>query len=184
MSTTTAPAPPARPPAGDGRGPSGPPIRRRRRSLGALAAVVVAAAALARFATADTSSDPAAPARRPSTPAEQVTALEDRADARPRDPRVWRDLAAAYLARGAETFDPAYYDLTDRALRRASDLAPEDPETTVLQGSLALSRHQFADALALGTAAHGAAPGVAAAASRADCMVRMACGVRPFSCWR
>ena len=158
MTTTTAPAPPARPPAGDGRGPSGPPIRRRRRSLGALAAVAVAALALVRFATADTGGDTAAPPRRPSTPAQQVAALEDRADARPRDPRVWRDLAAAYLARGAETFDPAYYDLTHLALGRAADLAPDDPETTVLQGSLALARHQFADALALGTAASQAAP--------------------------
>ena len=158
MSTTTAPAPPARPPAGDGRGPSGPPIRRRRRSLGALAAAAVATAALVRFATADSGGDTAAPARRPSTPAEQVAALEDRADARPRDPRVWRDLASGYLARGAETFDPAYYDLTDRALRRASELAPDDPETTVLQGSLALARHQFPDALTLGTAASEAAP--------------------------
>jgi tetratricopeptide (TPR) repeat protein len=158
MSTTTAPAPPARPPAGHGRGPSGPPIRRRRRSFGALAAAAVAVVALARFATADSGDDPAAPPRRPSTPAQQVAALEARADARPRDPRGWRDLAAAYLARGAETSDPAFYDLTERALGRADDLAPADPETTVLQGSLALARHQFADALALGTAAREAAP--------------------------
>lgn len=133
--------------------------RRRQRSLGALAAAAVAVLALARFATASSSSeDGTAPPRRATTPAEQVAALEARADARPRDPRVWRDVAAAYLARGAETADPAYYDLTDRALGRAASLAPDDPETTVLQGSLALARHQFADALALGTAASEAAP--------------------------
>jgi tetratricopeptide (TPR) repeat protein len=157
MSTTTAPAPPARPPAGDGRGPSAPPIRRRR-SLGALAAAAVAALALARFATADSGGDPAPPPRPPATPVEQLAALEARSEARPQDPRVWRDLAAAYLARGAETGDPAFTDLTDRALGRAESLAPDDPETTVLQGSLALARHQFADALALGTAASEAAP--------------------------
>jgi tetratricopeptide (TPR) repeat protein len=133
--------------------------RRRQRSLGALAAAAVAVLALARFATASSSDEGGAPSPpRATTPAEQVAALEARADARPRDPRVWRDVAAAYLARGAETADPAYYDLTERALGRAGSLAPDDPETTVLQGSLALARHQFADALALGTAASEAAP--------------------------
>src|SRR4051812_7526970 len=132
--------------------------RRRRRSLGALTAAAVAVLALVRFATAD-AGNAAPPHRpRPSTPAQQVAALEARTEVRPRDPRVWRDLAGAYLARGAETFDPTFYDLTDRALRKAEALAPHDPETTVLEGSLALSRHQFADALALGTTAHQAAP--------------------------
>src|SRR4051812_21646971 len=132
--------------------------RRRRRSIGALAAAAVAVLALVRFATADAGNGTPAPRPRPSTPAQQVTALEERADARPRDPRVWRDLAGAYLARGAETFDPTFYDLTDRALGKAVALAPDDPETTVLQGSLALARHQFGTALDLGTAAHAAAP--------------------------
>src|SRR5829696_8782971 len=133
--------------------------RRRQRSLGALAAAAVAVLALARFATASSSDEGVAPPpRRATTPAEQVAALEDRTETRPRDPRVWQDVAAAYLARGAETADPAYHDLTDRALGRAGSLAPDDPDTTVLRGSLALARHQFADALALGTAAAAAAP--------------------------
>src|SRR5215208_5924813 len=133
-------------------------IRRRRRSLGALAAAAVAVLALARFATADAGDDPPGAARRPSSPAEQVASLEARADARPDDVRVWRDLAAAYLAQGASTADPAYYDLTDRALRRAERLVQDDPETTVLAGSLALARHQFGEALDLATAAREAAP--------------------------
>src|SRR5919107_1760041 len=111
--------------------------RRRQRSLGALAAAAVAVLAVARFATASSSEGGSPPPPRMSTPAEQVAALEARADERPRDVRVWRDLAAAYLARGAETANPAYSDLTDRALQRAAALAPDDPETTVLQGSLA-----------------------------------------------
>src|SRR5829696_2800020 len=108
--------------------------RRRQRSLGALAAAAVAVLALARFATASSSDEGGAPPpRRATTPAEQVAALEARTETRPRDPGAWRDLGAA-------------------------SLAPDDPETTVLQGSLALARHQFADALALGTAAAEAAP--------------------------
>lgn len=166
MSATTAPVGPRPSPSGDRRGPSTgrgvgdrPPASRRarRRSLGALAAAAVAAVALGRFATADTSEGTGAP-RRPSTPAAQIASLEARTEARPDDVRVWQDLAGAYLGRGAETADPAYHELTERALVRAEDLAPGNPETTVLQGSLALARHEFADALGLAVAATDAAP--------------------------
>jgi tetratricopeptide (TPR) repeat protein len=132
--------------------------RRRRRSLGALAAAAVAILALARFATADADGDGTTAPRRTTTAAEQVSALEARTDARPDDAGAWRDLAAAYLARGAETADPGYHDLTERALRRAEELAPGHSDTTVLQGGLALARHEFADALNFGEAAGAAAP--------------------------
>ncbi len=165
MSATTAPAGPRSSPSGDQRGPSvggrvtGPrPPARRRITFGAIGALVVAGLALARFATADTAGDAAPPPRAAASAAEQVSTLEDRVEADPESLRGWQDLAAAYLSRAAETGDPSYYDLTDRALGHAEELAPGQQETTVRRGALALARHQFADALALGTTATAAAP--------------------------
>jgi tetratricopeptide (TPR) repeat protein len=56
-------------------------------------------------------------------------------------------LGLAYEQRARATADPRFYTLADGVLRKA---AADDPLAVVGRGSLALSRHRFRDALALG----------------------------------
>jgi tetratricopeptide (TPR) repeat protein len=56
----------------------------------------------------------------------------------------------AYEQRARETGDPSYYSKAEGALRRALRLRPDDLAATAGLGSLALSRHRFRQALALG----------------------------------
>ena len=63
-------------------------------------------------------------------------------------------LGLAYQQRARETGDPAYYTKSEQALNRALRLAPRDLVATSGLGSLALSRHRFAEALVLGRKAH------------------------------
>ena len=67
-------------------------------------------------------------------------------------------LGLAYQQRARETGDPTYYTKSDEALRRALRLAPRDLIATSGLGSLALSRHRFREALALGRRAHAISP--------------------------
>ena len=90
-------------------------------------------------------SPPRRPARRPSSssrPARRPTR---------RTCRRGRSCRAATSSRPSRTSDPAYYDLTRRALDRAAALAPGDHATTVTEGVLALSLHDFAGALEQGS---------------------------------
>src|ERR1700750_3271776 len=59
-------------------------------------------------------------------------------------------LGLAYQQRARETGDPTYYTKSDEVLSRALRLAPRDLVATSGLGSLALSRHRFREALALG----------------------------------
>jgi tetratricopeptide (TPR) repeat protein len=68
----------------------------------------------------------------------------------PRDVHSYDLLGLAYQQRARETGDPAYYTKSEGVLRRALALAPNDLLATSGLGSLALSRHRFRDALALG----------------------------------
>ena len=61
-------------------------------------------------------------------------------------------LGLAYQQRARETGDPTYYTKSGEALHRALRLAPRDLLATSGLGSLALSRHRFREALALGRA--------------------------------
>ena len=67
-------------------------------------------------------------------------------------------LALAYQQRARETGDPTYYTKSGEALHRALGVAPRDLVATSGLGSLALSRHRFAEALALGRRAHAISP--------------------------
>ncbi len=88
-----------------------------------------------------------------------VAKLQARLRADPRDARGYALLGLAYLQRARETGDPSYYPRSERALRRALRLLPADPAATAGLGSLALSRHRFREALALGRRALRLAPG-------------------------
>jgi len=82
-------------------------------------------------------------------PARVVHTLERRVARMPHDGDALAVLALAYQQRARETGDPAYYRLSDTALRRAS--AAGGPLSLIAQGeaSLANTRHRFRDGLRL-----------------------------------
>ena len=71
--------------------------------------------------------------------------------ANPRDEHSYALLGLAYQQRARETGDPTYYTKSgERAATARCALAPNDLLATSGLGSLALSRHRFREALALG----------------------------------
>jgi tetratricopeptide (TPR) repeat protein len=90
-----------------------------------------------------------------------VRGLQARLRSDPDDARGYALLGLAYQQRARETGDPAWYPRSQRALRRALRLAPGDATAIGGLGSLALSRHRFREALALGRRALRLAPGSA-----------------------
>jgi tetratricopeptide (TPR) repeat protein len=80
---------------------------------------------------------------------------------RPDDAHAAALLGLAYQQRARETGDPSYYSRSEGVLRRALALDPRDPLATSGLGSLALSRHRFRDALALGRRARAISPATA-----------------------
>ena len=87
-----------------------------------------------------------------------VLQLQDALRAQPRDVHGLDLLGLAYQQRARETGDAAYYTKSDGVLRRALALAPNDLLATSGLGSLALSRHRFREALALGRRARSLSP--------------------------
>jgi tetratricopeptide (TPR) repeat protein len=79
-----------------------------------------------------------------------VAGLQQHLKASPKDAEGYAELGLAYQQRARETGDPSWYPRSDRALRRALRLAPDNAVAVGGLGSLALSRHRFRDALALG----------------------------------
>jgi tetratricopeptide (TPR) repeat protein len=71
-------------------------------------------------------------------------------------------LGLAYQQRARETGDPTWYPKSSGILTRALRLAPRDLPATSGLGSLALSRHRFAEALAIGRRAVALSPSTAA----------------------
>src|SRR5215211_49277 len=61
--------------------------------------------------------------------------------------------------RWRETADPTYLTRSEEALRRAVDLEPDNAQAVLGLASVALSRHDFRRALALGRRAQALAPG-------------------------
>jgi tetratricopeptide (TPR) repeat protein len=76
----------------------------------------------------------------------------------PSDVHSYDLLGLAYQQRARETGDPTYYTKSEGVLRRALALAPKDLLATSGLGSLALSRHRFREALALGRRARALSP--------------------------
>ena len=97
---------------------------------------------------------------RPAATARQQPSSKLQAKLRSRPERVHAldALGLAYQQRARETGDPAYYTKSEQALNRALRLAPRDLIATSGLGSLALSRHRFAEALVLGRKAHAISP--------------------------
>jgi tetratricopeptide (TPR) repeat protein len=92
------------------------------------------------------------------TPEARVRQLEQAVRRDPRDRAKLQDLGAAYVQAVATGEDVALYNDAQAVLERAQLLAPDDPRTKVTQGYLALARHDFARARALGSGVHDAYP--------------------------
>src|SRR5207248_11785123 len=80
--------------------------------------------------------------------------LQSQLETNPKDEHTWVRLGLAYQQRARETGDPSYYTKSDGALHRALALDDRDELVYSGLGSLALSRHRFREALALGEKAH------------------------------
>lgn len=80
----------------------------------------------------------------------QIADLQARIARRPPSAQTYTGLGVAYLQKARESGDPSYYSRADAALKQALDLDAEDADTAVGLGTLALARHQFEQALAVG----------------------------------
>jgi tetratricopeptide (TPR) repeat protein len=98
-----------------------------------------------------------------STTASRVAKLEQQVRLAPNDGDALANLAAAYTQRARETGDPSFYSLADTAVQRALISNPDDVQAIIVAGGLALSRHDFIGALALGERAIAIEPSIAAA---------------------
>lgn len=87
--------------------------------------------------------------------------LQEQVRANPADARGFALLGLAYQQRARETGDPIYYTKSEGVLKSALRLSPDDLLATSGLGALALSRHRFRDALALGRRAVALAPSTA-----------------------
>jgi len=97
----------------------------------------------------------------PQSTAEVVARAQAEVRANPYDVTALDKLGLAYQQSARETGDPTYYTKSGEALQRALKLAPHDLIATSGLGSLALSRHRFRDALALGRRALRISPSTA-----------------------
>ncbi len=79
-----------------------------------------------------------------------VSRLQKALRANPQDGKSAALLGLAYQQRARETGDPSYYAKSEAALRDALRIDPDDLTATGGLGSLALARHRFREALALG----------------------------------
>jgi tetratricopeptide (TPR) repeat protein len=116
--------------------------------------------AAGRVITYDSSGDASisSTAKERSTPEKRVEQLEEAVRRDPRDRAKLQDLGAAYVQAVAAGGDVALYNDAEAVLERAEAVAPNDPRTQVIQGYLALARHDFGRARELGLGAHDARP--------------------------
>ena len=94
-------------------------------------------------------------------PSTQIGRLEEAVRVRPSDAEALAHLGLAYQGRYRETADPSDLARSEDALGRALRLDPASVTATSGLASLALSRHDFREALRLGRRAVAAAPGTA-----------------------
>ena len=88
----------------------------------------------------------------------EIAGLQAELRLSPHNVKALDTLGLAYQQRVRETGDPAYYGKADGILHEALGLAPRDLIATAGLGQLALSRHRFREALALGERARLISP--------------------------
>jgi tetratricopeptide (TPR) repeat protein len=137
----------------------------KRLILGGLAAGTTAAALLLGGVLTDGSAQDAGSVPVASaitaTGSALIPQLQQEVRANPTDVTGLGFLGLAYQQRARETGDPSYYTKSDGVLRRALRYSPDDLVSTTGLGALALSRHRFRDALALGRRAVALSPSTA-----------------------
>jgi tetratricopeptide (TPR) repeat protein len=137
----------------------------KRLILGGLAAGLTAAALLLGGVLTDGSAQEAGTVRVASGIGEiggvLLPQLQQQVRANPTDVVGLGLLGLAYQQRARETGDPSYYTKSEGVLRRALRYSPDDLVVTGGLGTLALSRHRFRDALALGRRAIALSPSTA-----------------------
>jgi tetratricopeptide (TPR) repeat protein len=149
------------PATGGGTDSSRPPVASRRVSATFVAWLVCAAVVgasvgrLVFFTPSPSATTDAVPAITSETSSSaSIRVLEQRVQDAPTDVRALQALGNTYVRRAAEVADPAFYDLAQGAFDRADAVRPELDETRLGRALLALSRHDFAQALALGSTVH------------------------------
>lgn len=136
-------------------------MRRAGRWLVAFAVCVVASSAVLLATRMDVAELPAAVDRLldQRTDGERAIAnAQARLASGPNDPRLLAQLGSAYLFRVRETYDPSLYTKAGALIDIALARAPRDPDVVLAAASLALSRHEFSDALSLGLILQAVAP--------------------------
>jgi tetratricopeptide (TPR) repeat protein len=93
--------------------------------------------------------------------AETIARLEEENRAQPGDADVLVSLGFAYQVRWRESADASYLPRSESALRGALRTRPNDPNAVLGLGSLTLIRHEFREALRLGSRAKRLLPGSA-----------------------
>jgi tetratricopeptide (TPR) repeat protein len=104
--------------------------------------------------------DTAAPAPAPIERSDEgaIGKLQDRIRRNPEDTPAYAQLGLALLQRVRETADPTLYPRAEAAFAEALKRDPQQFDALLGEGSLALSRHQFADALRWGERASALNP--------------------------
>jgi tetratricopeptide (TPR) repeat protein len=96
-----------------------------------------------------------------ATTAQRIEGLQAQVRQAPSDPDGYAQLGLAYLQQVRETGDPTFYPRAEGTFERALRLDSGNFTATSALGSLALARHDFRRALALGEQAARINPGVA-----------------------
>jgi tetratricopeptide (TPR) repeat protein len=96
-----------------------------------------------------------------ATTAQRIHGLQAQVREAPSDPEAYGELGLAYLQQVRETGDPTFYPRAEGSFEQALRLEPRDFTATSGLGSLALARHDFRGALALGERAARINPDVA-----------------------
>src|SRR5947209_10231535 len=89
----------------------------------------------------------------PTATDEQIAKLQGKLKQDPDDWKAAGDLGDAYLQKVRETGDAAWYPKADAVLQQSLQRRPDNFNAMASLGSLALSRHQFRDALDWGNRA-------------------------------
>jgi tetratricopeptide (TPR) repeat protein len=96
-----------------------------------------------------------------ATTSQQIEGLQAEVRQSPSDPDGYSQLGLAYLQQVRETGDPGFYPRAQGVFEQALSLNPNDFTATSGLGTLALARHDFRGALALGERARRISPDVA-----------------------
>lgn len=133
------------------------------RPLVLLLVAVLAGLGIGRFVTAETAAvnTVTSPVAATADLEARIRQLEGAVATDPEDVGSLQQLGTAYVQRAVQRGDATSYALARSVLDRAERLAPGAVQTTVARGVLALSLHEFPEALALGEQALQSRPGSA-----------------------